>query len=56
MEAFLDREQTRCQPQLDRYARIVRALDPRPIRLALYYPLQGGWREWAGKGADLNIS
>jgi hypothetical protein len=20
--------------------------DPRPIRLALYFPLLGGWREW----------
>ena len=25
----------------------VRALDTRPIRLALYHPLLGGWREWA---------
>ncbi len=47
-EAFLDREQERYAPQLARYARIVRGLDPRPIRLALYYPLvRGGWREWA---------
>ncbi len=45
--AFLDREQERYRAQLERYARIVRALDPRPIRLALYYPLvDAGWREW----------
>ena len=37
--AFLAREEERYRPQLERYARIVRALDPRPIRLALYYPL-----------------
>ena len=46
-DAFLDREHARYAPQLDRYARIVRALDARPIRLGLYYPLLGGWREWA---------
>jgi ATP-dependent exoDNAse (exonuclease V) beta subunit len=44
---FLDREQDRYRAQLERYARIVRGLDPRPIRLALYFPLvDGGWREW----------
>jgi ATP-dependent exoDNAse (exonuclease V) beta subunit len=46
--AFLAREQERYSAQLERYARIVRALDPRPIRLALYYPLvDAGWREWS---------
>jgi ATP-dependent helicase/nuclease subunit A len=45
--AFLDREVERYRGQLDRYARIVRGLDARPIRLALYYPLvEEGWREW----------
>jgi ATP-dependent exoDNAse (exonuclease V) beta subunit len=44
---FLDREQERYRAQLERYARIVRGLDARPIRLALYFPLvDGGWREW----------
>jgi ATP-dependent exoDNAse (exonuclease V) beta subunit len=47
VEAFLDTEQTRYAPQLQRYARIMRKLDPRPIRLALYFPLLNGWREWA---------
>jgi ATP-dependent exoDNAse (exonuclease V) beta subunit len=46
--AFLDREEERYRGQLERYARLVRELDPRPIRLALYFPLvDGGWREWA---------
>jgi ATP-dependent helicase/nuclease subunit A len=45
---FLDREVERYRAQLNRYARIVRALDSRPIRLGLYYPLvRDGWREWA---------
>ena len=46
--AFLDREEERYRGQLEHYARLVRELDSRPIRLALYFPLvDGGWREWA---------
>ena len=45
-EAFLDAEVERYRPQLARYARIVSALDPTPIRLALYHPrVPRGWRE-----------
>jgi ATP-dependent exoDNAse (exonuclease V) beta subunit len=48
VDAFLAREVDRYRGQLERYARVVRSLDSRPIRLALYYPLvEGGWREWA---------
>jgi len=45
---FLDTEFVRYAAQLERYARIIRGIDPSsPIRLALYYPLvEGGWREW----------
>ena len=32
---------------MERYARLVAALDARPVRLALYHPLLAGWREWA---------
>ena len=43
--AFLQREFERYRPQLARYARIVGALDARPMRIALYHPLvDGGWR------------
>ncbi len=47
VEAFLDRERDRYAPALETYARLVSALDPRPIRLALYHPRVRGWREWA---------
>ena len=50
VEAFLDREMERYRAQLERYARFVRALDPRPVRLGIYYPLLGGWREWPYAG------
>ena len=46
-QAFLDREVERYRPQLERYARIMQALDPQPLMLALYFPLvDGGWRAW----------
>ncbi len=45
-EAFLDNEQMRYRPQLERYARLLAARETRPIRLGLYFPLLGGWREW----------
>jgi hypothetical protein len=50
LEEFLDRERERYRKQLDRYGALMRALDPRPIRLGLYFPLLGGWREWAFEG------
>ena len=46
-ESFLDREQQRYRLQLERYARVLRGLDGRPVRVALYFPLLGAWREWA---------
>jgi ATP-dependent exoDNAse (exonuclease V) beta subunit len=47
VEAFLDREQERYRGQLEQYAALLRVLDPRPIRLGLYFPLLNGWREWS---------
>jgi len=46
LEGFLDSEQQRYAQQLHRYAEILQRLDSRPIRLGLYFPLAGGWREW----------
>ena len=46
VEGFLDREQIRYQNQLNRYAKLMQKIDPRPIKLGLYFPLIGGWREW----------
>ena len=43
---FLDREQARYQYQLNRYAKLMQQIDPRPIRLGIYFPLIRGWREW----------
>ena len=46
LDEFLDREQTRYQPQLERYARIVSQIHPEPVMLGLYFPLVQGWRSW----------
>ncbi|TAM46746.1 MAG: DNA helicase UvrD [Gammaproteobacteria bacterium] len=50
LDEFLDREQERYRFQLERYARLMARLDSRPIRLGLYFPLLGGWREWTPGG------
>ncbi len=47
LEAFLDSEQERYRPQLERYATFMRQLGPEPIRVGLYFPLLSAWREWA---------
>ncbi len=46
IDAFLDRERLRYRRQLEHYAYIMRQIEDRPIRLGLYFPLLGGWREW----------
>jgi hypothetical protein len=46
-DAFLDAERVRYAATMQRYARLVAALDPRPVRLGLYHPRLAGWREWA---------
>ncbi|MCP4409462.1 MAG: UvrD-helicase domain-containing protein [Gammaproteobacteria bacterium] len=43
---FLDQEQARYKPQLDKYGRLFAMQESRTIRLGLYYPLLQGWREW----------
>ena len=44
--AFLDSEVERYRPQLDRYAAALAALDPRPVRVGLYFPLLAELRSW----------
>ncbi|MFZ5467366.1 MAG: UvrD-helicase domain-containing protein [Pseudomonadota bacterium] len=52
LSVFLDRQQEHYRPQLEGYAGLLAALDPdRPVRLGLYFPLLGGWREWSVSGA-----
>ncbi len=51
-DAFLDNERVRYAAQLQRYGALMRMADlhdgrsDREIRLGLYFPLLGGWREW----------
>lgn len=43
---FFEAEKERYREQLERYARLMFQAEERPIRLGLYFPLLGGWREW----------
>ena len=45
IESFLDNETERYQGQLELYRRIFLAMEDRPVRAALYFPLLNGWRE-----------
>jgi ATP-dependent exoDNAse (exonuclease V) beta subunit len=51
LELFLDREVERYRGQLERYGRLARRLGPEPVRLGLYFPLMGAWREWSPEEA-----
>jgi ATP-dependent helicase/nuclease subunit A len=45
LETFLDEQQRRYRPQLERYAKLLAPLG-QPIRVGLYFPLLDQWREW----------
>ncbi len=46
LAGFIQSEVTRYQPQLERYASALRVADPRPIKVALYFPLLGVFESW----------
>jgi ATP-dependent helicase/nuclease subunit A len=50
-DAFLDNEQLRYRAQLETYARLLNAMKVsggvERMRLGLYFPILGGWREWS---------
>ena len=52
LDEFLEREVDRYRPQLERYALLARRLGPEPVRVGLYFPLIGAWREWDPEGID----
>jgi ATP-dependent helicase/nuclease subunit A len=47
LDAFLDREQARYRPQLERYAQLLGPTHAGPVRLGLYFPRHAAWRDWA---------
>ncbi len=46
LAAFLDSEQKRYQPQLQRYADVMQLMEQREVKMALYFPMMQQWREW----------
>jgi ATP-dependent helicase/nuclease subunit A len=49
VDAFLDAEVRRHRPQLERYARLLSAMEERPLRLGLYFPMMDAWREFESR-------
>ncbi|MCL5746571.1 MAG: PD-(D/E)XK nuclease family protein, partial [Acidobacteria bacterium] len=47
LEGFLDNERARYAAQLEAYAALFAGMESRPIRLGLFFPLLGAWREWS---------
>jgi ATP-dependent exoDNAse (exonuclease V) beta subunit len=47
LEDFLAAERERYAAQLARYARLMRAREQRPVRLALYFPALTAFTDWA---------
>ncbi len=45
LEGFLDEEERRYSPQLERYRLAMQELENRPIRTALYFPWHSAFRE-----------
>ncbi len=46
IEGFLAEQQQRYRGQLERYARLVHALEGKPVKVALYFPLQDAFHAW----------
>ncbi len=51
LETFLVKEVARYRDQLARYARMFQEFDNLPVRVALYFPLLGAWRDWEENSA-----
>ncbi len=50
LDAFLAAEVERYREQLERYARLLRMLEDRPLALGLYFPSCDGWVGWRWDG------
>ncbi|HET6724941.1 MAG TPA: UvrD-helicase domain-containing protein [Gammaproteobacteria bacterium] len=46
LDTFLASERERYASQMTTYARLFAAMEDRPVRTALYFPLMNGWIEW----------
>lgn len=46
IDAFLDQQQQRYLPQLEKYGALIKNMENTPVKLGLYFPLLKGWREW----------
>jgi ATP-dependent helicase/nuclease subunit A len=47
LQEFLENEVRRYREQLNRYAALMARVAREPMRVGLYFPMLGAWREWA---------
>ncbi|MGR8948366.1 MAG: UvrD-helicase domain-containing protein [Gammaproteobacteria bacterium] len=52
LDSFLDIQTERYSPQLNHYAEVFNAIEARPTKLALYFPLHDAWREWEYEASE----
>jgi ATP-dependent exoDNAse (exonuclease V) beta subunit len=52
VEAFLEQERLRYAPQLERYAFLIRGLESRRVKVALYFPLLQRFVSWEPHGPE----
>ena len=55
VEEFLGGQVESYRAQLERYARLMRKWDARPVRAALYFPLLQEWREIVVRDDEENV-
>ena len=46
LDDFLKKEENKYREKMLRYAQAFQLLDPRPIKIGLYFPALPSWREW----------
>ncbi len=56
LEKFLAAEQKKYHPQMQQYFHAMKAVEQRPIRLGLYFPLLQAWREWEPTLTHANVT
>ncbi len=52
VDAFVESERRAYEAQLERYADLLAALDSRPIRAGLYFPMLRRWVEWTPRRSE----
>ncbi|MCB1021769.1 MAG: PD-(D/E)XK nuclease family protein, partial [Acidobacteria bacterium] len=55
VEAFLRKRMDVYREQMEQYRSLYRRLDARPVRIGLYFPLLGAWREYGAQAGAARV-